>query len=88
MFLQRFLLVVQWLRFHVPNAGTQVQSLARELDPTCHIPNSNPMTQRSQMNALITFFKVNFFYCARQYSMGTEHRLSAFKSQLCHLLAV
>ena len=28
--------VVQWLRLHTPNAGTQVQSLVRELDPTCH----------------------------------------------------
>ena len=56
MFLQKLPLVVPWIRLHVPNAGAQVQSLARELDPTCHIPNSNPMTQRSQMNALIIYF--------------------------------
>ena len=32
-------LVVQWLRIHTPNAGgsgSQVRSLVRELDPTCH----------------------------------------------------
>ena len=63
MFLQKLPLVVQWLRLHVPNAGAQVQSLARELDPTCHIPNSNPMTQHSQMNALIIYFlKGEFFF--------------------------
>ena len=28
-------LVVQWLRLCTSNAGTQVQSLAEELDPTC-----------------------------------------------------
>ena len=27
--------VVQWLRLHTSNAGVQVQSLVRELDPTC-----------------------------------------------------
>lgn len=68
MFLQKLPLVVPWLRLHVPNAGAQVQSLARELDPTCHIPNSSPMTQRSQMNALIIYFLKRriFFYRARQ----------------------
>ena len=30
----RTFLVVQWLRLHPPNAGAQVQSLVRELDPT------------------------------------------------------
>ena len=29
-------LVVQWLRLQTPNAGVWVQSLVRELDPTCH----------------------------------------------------
>ena len=29
-------LVVQWLGLHTINAGAQVQSLVRELDPTCH----------------------------------------------------
>ena len=29
-------LVVQCLRFCVPNSGAQVQSLVRELDLTCH----------------------------------------------------
>ena len=29
-------LVVQWLRIPAPNAGAQVWSLLRELDPTCH----------------------------------------------------
>ena len=28
-------LVAQWLRLHAHNEGTQVQSLVRELDPTC-----------------------------------------------------
>ena len=28
-------LVAQWLRLGAPNAGGQVQSLVRELDPTC-----------------------------------------------------
>ena len=28
-------LVVQWLRLCAPNAGDPVQSLIRELDPTC-----------------------------------------------------
>ena len=28
-------LVVQWIRLHAPNAGTWVQSLVREQDPTC-----------------------------------------------------
>ena len=28
-------LVVRWLRLHTSNAGVQVQSLVRELDPTC-----------------------------------------------------
>ena len=28
-------LVVQWLRFCAPSAGSQVQSLIRELDPAC-----------------------------------------------------
>ena len=29
-------LVVQWLALCTPNAGAQVPSLVRELDPTCH----------------------------------------------------
>ena len=29
-------LVVQWLKFCIPNAGGLVQSLVRELDHTCH----------------------------------------------------
>ena len=29
-------LVVQWLRLRAPNSGARVQSLVRELDPTCH----------------------------------------------------
>lgn len=28
--------MVLWLRFHIPKAGTRVQSLVRETDPTCH----------------------------------------------------
>ena len=28
-------MVVQWLRLHTPDAGAQVQSRVRELDPTC-----------------------------------------------------
>ena len=28
-------LVVQQLRLHAPNAGARIQSLVRELDPTC-----------------------------------------------------
>ena len=28
-------LVVQWLRLHAPKKGAQVQSLVRELNPTC-----------------------------------------------------
>ena len=28
-------MVAQWLRLHAPNAGSQVQSLVRELDPAC-----------------------------------------------------
>ena len=31
--IQRTSLVVQWLRLHASNAGGQVQSLVRELDP-------------------------------------------------------
>ena len=27
---------VQWLGLHIPNAGSQVQSLVRELVRTCH----------------------------------------------------
>ena len=30
----RDFLVVQWLRLHAANAGAQVQSLVKELDPT------------------------------------------------------
>ena len=33
--IQRTSLVVQWLRLYAPNAGGQVQSLVRELDPAC-----------------------------------------------------
>ena len=29
-------LVVQWLIVCAPNAGAQIQSLVRELDPICH----------------------------------------------------
>ena len=29
-------LVVQRLRLHAPNVGAQIQSLIRELDPTCY----------------------------------------------------
>ena len=29
-------LVVQWLKFSIPNVGGWVQSLVRELDPACH----------------------------------------------------
>ena len=29
-------LMVQWLRLWLPMQGAQVQSLVRELDPTCH----------------------------------------------------
>ena len=28
-------LVIQWLRYHIPNAGAWVQSVVRELDTTC-----------------------------------------------------
>lgn len=44
MFLQKLPLVVQWLRLHAPNAGAQVQSPIRELDPIYH-----PMTKRFYM---------------------------------------
>ena len=33
---ERTYLVVQWLRLYAPNAGSQVWSLARELNPTWH----------------------------------------------------
>ena len=33
---RRTSLVVQWLVLCAPNAGTQVPSLVRELDTTCH----------------------------------------------------
>ena len=29
-------LIVQWLRLSVPNAGAQVQTLVKKLDPICH----------------------------------------------------
>ena len=29
---------MQWLRLHAPNAGTQVRSLVRDLDPPCFSP--------------------------------------------------
>ena len=29
-------MVVQWLRFQTHSVAAQVQSLVRELDPTCH----------------------------------------------------
>ena len=34
--IQRTFLVVQWLRLYAPNAGGQVQSLVRELEPICY----------------------------------------------------
>ena len=27
--------MVQWVRLHAPNAGAQIQSLVRDLDPAC-----------------------------------------------------
>ena len=45
--------MVQWLRLCAPNAGDRgVQSLVRELDPTCHSEDSHMMqlTQYSQIN--------------------------------------
>ena len=35
-------LVVQWLRIHLPVQGTKVQSLVRELYPTCHRATTEP----------------------------------------------
>ena len=34
--LSPFPLVAHWLGLHTPSGGAQVQSLVRELDPTCH----------------------------------------------------
>ena len=40
---RRTLLVVQWLRIHLPVQGTWVRSLVQE-DPTCH-KAANPMSR-------------------------------------------
>ena len=37
--------VVQWLGLHAPNARAWVQSLLRELDPTCHNYRSHMQQQ-------------------------------------------
>ena len=42
--------MVQWLRLCAPNIGIRVQSLVRELDPTCHIlkiPHTTTKTRYS-----------------------------------------
>ena len=43
-------LVVQWVRLCAPNAGVQVQSLVRELDPSCfmlQLRSPHAATERS-----------------------------------------
>ena len=47
-------LVVQWLRLHIPHAGSQFQSLVWELNPTCQqLKNPHAVTKTwcSQINS-------------------------------------
>ena len=47
-------LVVQRLRLHAPNVGAQIQSLIRELDPTCYtVPQKKILNKKTPWTFMV-----------------------------------